>query len=254
MNPTEDKKGFIVMLDALGVRNMTMEQSKDFLSARDELINIIYKRARKKFISMNISSSLKIYAFGDTIIICLESEDFCTQINEFGFLLRIIFFASFEKDILWRGAISYGDYFCRDKDILGPAVYDAANWHEEADWMGLIATPACGIKMSEYAQKISKRDKFELYVKFIQYAAPLKMNGHKTLRWVQAWPAYYLIEQEVKLITQDECSDKAKEKLFKHLGKHFIPKGTEKKYQNTIDFFNWYCGEWSSIMKLSKQA
>ena len=41
-----------------------------------------------------------------------------------------------------RGAISCGNYDNQDHIVIGPAVDEAASWHESTDWIGVILTPS----------------------------------------------------------------------------------------------------------------
>jgi len=50
---------------------------------------------------------------------------------------------SIEESIPVRGATCYGRYQADDEEriMVGPAVDEAASWHEELDWIGVVQTP-----------------------------------------------------------------------------------------------------------------
>ncbi|MCL2165648.1 MAG: hypothetical protein FWH55_14960 [Oscillospiraceae bacterium] len=48
-----------------------------------------------------------------------------------------------------RGAISYGRYIVEGNIMIGYAVDEAASWHEETNWIGVILTPTAQIMIKD---------------------------------------------------------------------------------------------------------
>ncbi|MFJ1122370.1 MULTISPECIES: hypothetical protein [Bacillus] len=49
---------------------------------------------------------------------------------------------SIERMIPIRGATSYGEFAIKENIMVGPAVDEAASWHESTDWIGVVLTPS----------------------------------------------------------------------------------------------------------------
>jgi len=136
--------------------------------------------------------SFKFILFGDTVIIYvpidLEFENAlsiltlaCVQISE-------IFEWGFKNKILFRGTIAIGDYLADDDFILGPAMFDANNWCEVADWFGIIFTPKSRLWIESMMERLEKSDigdfnkQLDFEPIFVEYDVPLSkpINNVKT--------------------------------------------------------------------------
>lgn len=156
-----------------------------------------------------------------------------------GQLLKYIIVKSAEKQILWRGAMSIGEYIenKRSNTLIGPAIEDAAAWYEAANWFGVMTTPSCSLKVNRLFEEMSGSDKVmkNLSETFIEYDVPLKES--KTIR-VPAigWP-FELLKSGTSVTSQGNTITPLA-KLYMILSAFSIPSKTEDKYFNAIAFFN----------------
>lgn len=59
-----------------------------------------------------------------------------------------------------RGAISYGVYDNKNNIMIGPAVDEAASWHESTDWIGVVLTPSVVYELkNKKPQNVKKYDR-----------------------------------------------------------------------------------------------
>jgi class 3 adenylate cyclase len=83
----------------------------------------------------SISDTIVLQTAGDPEPTLRLHADICTQL-----ICR-----SIEDRLPLRGATAYGEFLPgRDRDtiVVGPAVDEAASWHEAADWIGVILAPS----------------------------------------------------------------------------------------------------------------
>ncbi len=240
-NKEKTQNGLICLIDALGARQA---KPNYFLKSQANMIKRLWKN-KEKFASKhnyNWSDDLDILSFGDTIVFLWPIDDEPElYLEEFGYYLRSVIYWGLENEIPFRGAVSSGAFLYRKEQdntaILGPAVADAAAWHQMADWIGIILTPSCGLKFANCSNQFDsyqEKMKFPLGRLFIEYNVPLKPS-RKLRLWSIAWPAtnYWSLKKpevhpKLKLLGQlNKIADE-------------IPFGAESKYQNTLAFFDWY--------------
>ena len=147
--------GFVVLLDFLGVRNYNIEQVKTFLHERDTVIKSMgdvrfdYTLRGEQY-SVPCFTTPRILTFADNIVFALEVEE-TLEIRHFlwvGQWLTKLVDYYLQHGHLLRGAVAIGEYVAdQGSTILGPAVSDAADWYEEADWVGVMATPSATSKL-----------------------------------------------------------------------------------------------------------
>jgi len=243
MDQSEFKLGIVVMLDALGVRNISKEEVKGFLAKREKLEKTISENlAEVKKWSHFQESELTGPSFltlADTIIIYwpIKKEN-PMDLLAVGELLRRVMKSGFEQGLLLRGAIGMGEYIQEKNIIIGPVVSDVSNWYERADWAGVIGTPHFGIRLSLLKEQFRKKFPVEtMSAWFDEYNVPLageeKHKKHKL--WALCWPsAYYQVEDPEKVTVS------AKENFLTALKQFTIPIEAFQKFSNTIDFFDWF--------------
>ena len=243
MGEIETKFGIVAMVDALGAKNFTIEDSRNFIKHRDDLIEFI-KGLSKKFLKGAIDiPDLDIATFGDTIIICWPIEDK----KEIGITLMGMFhqmkglvLKGITERYFYRGSIAVGDYIQYENTILGPAISDAAGWYEKGNWFGIILTPNCEfhaiqsiIEEKEYDEKINLVPIESLIVKY-----PVPIENCLKYRYSISWPFDFLLPF---------CSPNTKmtpTSVFTGcMSDAYIAVGTEEKYYNSLAFFEWYRDE-----------
>ncbi len=256
-----DPCAIVVMLDALGVRNLSIEESRRFVvllkDLKDNLIQVIdgahddvkeyVKNNSKNVKGGNADDSISIpkpnvITFGDTILVIWPTRDDTkfAQLSAIGPMLQGLIWFGLRVGLLLRGSISIGEYIYQHESVtvVGPAISDVAGWYEEAKWIGLIATPRCGIW-------ISMLDDSEHG--FVRYDVPLKSSSMEL--WSLAWPKYFYFDR----YDVDDGHKNPKSILLSTLKDKYIPKGVEIIYNNTIKYFDWcvakYGKRWDDQIK-----
>ena len=181
-------RGIILMLDALGISSYSMDECKGLLAKLNQLK---IKLNEKKEGALGILS-FKFLLFGDTLIIYmpidLEIESAMTILTLACIQIDEIFDWGFKNKILFRGTIAIGDYLADDDFILGPAMFDANNWCEVADWFGIVFTPKSQLWIESMMEKLEKSDigdfnkQLDFEPIFVEYDVPLSkpINNEKT--------------------------------------------------------------------------
>ena len=128
-------KGYLIFSDILGWKgvwkkfSLTEEKMgvvNRLLNIRNELENEI--KSPNSICSMNLIS--------DTFIIYSQSFEMSKNLSKKLMTLCL------EKELPIRGAISYGECYNRDTVYVGPAVDEAASWHDEGEEIGIFYTPS----------------------------------------------------------------------------------------------------------------
>ena len=156
------------------------------------------------------------------------------------------------RKIPFRGAISVGEFLWEDSNerILGPAIADANDWCNTTEWLGIIFSPKGHTWFSSLIEKNKNNsDAASLMTCFndfiCEYKIPLKVPIKEPLNsqytsgyfFVVAWPSlfYYckITNKSSELMSERWLFDKVLLGMPK-------PKGTELKYKNSENFFDWY--------------
>ena len=255
-NCDNDKKGVVVFLDALGTRNHDIEQTKKFCYLKKKFIDDakeIWKLRQGQFfydtdLKLNLPDP-EIATFQDSIVICWseqeqKSDSLPILLSAGQWLIDAIPLAIGEYDLFFRGSISYGKYiFDSSKEnvtVIGPAVTDAYNCHNIADWIGVTQTPTCQEEYISLLNSIAAKDKQPLtsvidkyHFLFVPYNVPLHekndFNTSKLELFSVAWPQISIKIEKTKSISQIL--------LLKCLSEHPLYK---PKYCNSYAFQKWY--------------
>ena len=110
------------------------------LTIRIELENEIKKQ--NSICSVNLIS--------DTFIIYSQSFEMSKNLSKKLMTLCL------ENNLVIRGAISYGECYNKDTVYVGPAVDEAASWHDEGEEIGIFYTPSA-------KQEITNKKEFKKY-------------------------------------------------------------------------------------------
>lgn len=104
---------------------------------------------------------------------------------QFAEWVKGLFLEALSERLPLRGAVAYGSLILNEAVALGSAVSDAAEWYEEPDWIGVVATPRCGLVIDMIASGPRGRDYVARH--FVPYGVPLKEKRHEHL-WTLSWP------------------------------------------------------------------
>ena len=145
--PKKFEKGYLIFADVLGWKGIWKKytSNKEKMNIITNLLcirDILKKEIEDKNCSINLIS--------DTFII--SSNDFKISNKISKKLIELCL----KKDFVIRGAISYGEYYNKDTVYLGPAVDEAASWHDEGEEIGIFYTPSA-------KQEITNIKEFKTY-------------------------------------------------------------------------------------------
>lgn len=237
--PTETIKanGIVILLDALGVRSHHIEDAENFLRQRDAF-QLLFSDKFQEMDGQIDSDRLHSFLFGDTILLAYRSNSRSVfkDVRNLLVVMRKVLAHSMKHGPLLRGSMATGDFLINEESntAIGPAVSDAAEWFEAADWMGLCLTP----RTSLYFKSQCTETKTYKYVA-IEYPVPLVSKDTSSDRQkdipliVCNWPKAL----RVRSISPVPAGHNEKSWLLESLSKWHIPRQSERKYRNTIAFY-----------------
>lgn len=230
--PFERQNGIIAILDALGAASYGDAEVRRFIKSRDLVLQALNEKAEESFGDVD-PQAVTTFTFNDTVLIVLKSPDGPTidDIGAFFSMLRKFIADSLVNNILFRGSVSIGSFYVNDQTntVMGQAVTDAAAWYEQADWIGVNATPRASLIIEGWLEGAKSRRKHLL----IDWDIPL--HGGRTIRAKAVnWPRAFLVPR----ISPCAKGEHPRKKLLELLSLHPVPRGVEAKYTNTLLFFD----------------
>lgn len=247
------KFGFVALVDAMGARTADMKQAIQYLEAVERIKFEIDDSLDATLSDLAVHKrmrygNLKPMFFGDSILLTYEikkKDDFLEVFRRMCFVLKAIIPQGLSEGIMFRGALTVGQYIERDEVVLGPAVVDAANWYEELECAGIMITPSGAYQVRHYYES-----EFPGMLEascgtnhLIKYNIPTK-NGLID-GFMLSWPEsikFYNTEKDENLMA-----------WFYRVIKGFsIPLGTEQKYKNTENFIDHFVKSTSIKHNLKK--
>lgn len=225
--------GIVCLVDALGAKGYTDEETVSFLESRRVIRKAIDDKVADQIDARSIEQP-QIALFNDTIIIAIQCEPDTPQerdsIAAMAIIVRKLISDGISKQIFFRGAIGVGKFFgdLENDTIIGQAVSDAATWYESTNFIGCVLTPRLAFVLQKHLSEKKPTGK-GLY---LPYSVETK-EGMKEMFCVN-WPRAFFIPS----IRPDGCA-KGKELnfLFKKFGHCYFPKHSESKFANTVAFF-----------------
>jgi hypothetical protein len=222
--------GTVAVLDVLGFREAgqrtsireEMEILATYLDFEGAYISRKENLVRLHFTPKGIKQSpgprtpeSKFTAFQDTIVVTMRGLSPPRKtLTEMGRKLYAPFRSALENAIFLRGAVSLGTYYQSANTVVGPAVYEALDWHDRADWIGVILTPSAVYGM----ERLRHDNQHGGY--FVPYKVPMK-SGASFDTWALAWPRNFIREDLLELFSESHIR-------FEH----------EPKYRNTLTFYD----------------
>ncbi|WP_374001101.1 hypothetical protein [Bdellovibrio bacteriovorus] len=120
---------------------------------------------------LNISDTIVIITKGDAVAtICLHGE-----------ISKRILTDGLLSELPMRGATSYGEFSHEDLTFMGPAVDEAAAWHEVTNWVGIILTPSALLKLK------TPKESWISYQKVPYKSADIRIGKSLVLNWAAEW-------------------------------------------------------------------
>lgn len=184
-------KGLVVFLDRLGTKGKYnidelrafVEEYADLKEGLSSHIDQFMKIHQSAGESSGVSFKTKLTTLSDTFIITSEpvftdeEMDGCLMYNlhiaSLESLVCKILFEGLTRNWLFRGVIAYGEYYNNGGILLGPAIDEAAQWYEKADWIGCHLTPSASLIVESLCTPTP-------FVHFhVKYPVPFKDSGLK---------------------------------------------------------------------------
>ncbi len=172
----EKKKGYVLMLDILGFKENTEDKYELFLASWQSVKNMVEEAKQNYEKDLGHIYDINRLFMSDTIIICIS----CKKHKKKGLLYALLIISQIVQGffincmgygIFFRGAVSFGDFIFSKKDnmVMGKALYEAADWYEAVDWMGVLLSPS-----AEYAYELSikkiKKDNLVYLAKHLEHS------------------------------------------------------------------------------------
>lgn len=162
------KYGAICILDALGTKGIWKKKNpENVIENWEKFVNIVDTGIKK---DKNFETNF--YAFSDTIIITVSGNLPIEKVlNRLSVIVLSSITFGLPYGIFLRGCISIGDFYESEKMILGPAIDEASQHYEIANWLGVHLTPSA---FSVVDRLISSDD--ALKHRFALYSVPVKIG------------------------------------------------------------------------------
>ncbi len=239
--------GMVTFLDVLGWKGIYKNDNKAIVKLNKviEKIKEVSKNNIPPYV-LNFDDvnkiKIKVLSISDTIVIISYFDDYKgkkspTKIPKY-ILLSLYVHSKIcgeairegiNNNIYLRGATSLGKFENRDSIFLGEAVDEAADWHEQTDWIGVILSPTSSMyyrilrhNLKKLKKNYDYNDVYEELENWIYYEKlPLKDKRY-SLKVCLNW-----VNDEINLV-------KDKDMIFANVGS--LTKDIASKYLNTFDF------------------
>lgn len=243
------ENGIIAILDALGAATYSDVEIKRFLRSREIVIELLNQQAEDVLPDVT-EHMITTFTFNDTVLIILKtqtSEPSLKDISKFFTIMRKFLVDSLQHRILFRGSISIGSFYVNESTntVMGEAVIDAAAWYDKAEWIGVHATP----KATMLIQRQLERFQSSRPHLFVDYDVPLK-RAERIKAIAVNWPKVFFAD----LISPCASDETPREKLLEFLTQHRVPKGTEQKFFNTLQFYDVAAEQIEKMQKQTKRS
>lgn len=233
------QQGLVCILDALGTKGIwSREESGRYIGA----VRNIHKHLADLKVNSDIlvpsGTVLEYISISDTIIITMAIDPKVSSINPvllippFAQIIMGVFGICLEHNIFMRGAISFGKFIKDANVVIGPAVDDAASFHEKPDMIGVILTPSATLLAEGALEMLKLTNRTQSNPSIIKYRTPFKDGKYLDLFQVN-WPP---IRRE-SAIRHTRIHHLADLKLL--FGGNPIPEEAYSKYENTIRFYEF---------------
>lgn len=228
----QEHTGLVAILDALGAASYSTDEIARFLESRERVLSLLNSKVERVLGEVD-AKNVSVFTFNDTIVIAYRTgrDPTLDDIKAFATLLRHFQVKSLLHGILFRGAMAMGTYHANKSKniIMGRAVTDAAAWYDKSDWIGIAATPQATLLIRSRKQRGAK----DIQHVMIDFPVPMKDGTKLSLRAVN-WPKGFY----VRGLRPVAPGEDARGKCLQLLAQSGVPKGTEGKYYNTVEFLD----------------
>lgn len=184
------KTGAVAFLDILGFKGIWQKRRpEEILKLLHGVSDVVIKSYRHPPPESHwpASSPPVVTTLSDTVVIAIDSENEACILLLANVLYTVI--QHFYKEQLFvRGALAWGKYLQEQTTFIGPAIDDVAAWYEQADWIGVIATPKASYALDWIAATGVGVNNFTVE-QFVKYDVPGKDRASYRLNAFN-WPGY----------------------------------------------------------------
>jgi hypothetical protein len=191
--PAAKHQGAVIVLDLLGTsRRWILENPLELTGRIDSFLDGLITRMQTDHMYREFMPTIRAdfvpvgwrgTALSDSIFIVGDypAAPDLFMLNQTANHLIETVFEGIDKGFLMRGAISFGEFFTGERAIVGPAIDDAAYWHQRTEWAGTIVTPTC----SRIVDALSAEE--DPAMEFAKWPVPVKAGGTIDA-WALWWP------------------------------------------------------------------
>jgi len=227
------ENGVVAILDALGTATYGESEIERFIESRQVVLGLLDQKA-EDILGEISKPMITTFTFNDTVLVILKTGDREPRLRDtsaFFTIMRKFLVDSLGRGILFRGSIAIGTFYANEdtNTVMGQAVTDAAAWYDKAEWIGVHATPRASMLIDRWLE----RKEEPMRQVMLDYDIPLKESTIVRAKAIN-WPKAFFVES----ITPCTDGTGQKEKLFEFLTQHQVPWGTERKFYNTVAFFD----------------
>ena len=137
--------GVVTFLDVLGWKGV-YARLENPLDALGRLVGLLEDRAQEwsRGMGSEPAAPTKVMSVSDTLVLYTPAFDHeaMASLSLHARLADLAMSAGLERGIPVRGATAFGRATVSQTAFVGPAIDEAAAWHEQADWFGVFMTPS----------------------------------------------------------------------------------------------------------------
>lgn len=230
----EKKYGVVAILDALGTRGIWKRRSPSMtINKWDEFVTNYKKTLSKK--RKRKTHDISFHAFSDTVIITVSDSKPNDILLTAGIEISSFVLFALSRRIFFRGCLSFGRIFVGDQIVIGPAIDEAAQFYELADWIGVSLTPSAIeiIKKPSFQKLIKVKENKDYFVKYdIPWKTKVQRNGYA----LNIKRDYELLHF-VTMLRLRKILPKQPETLLKREIEKISNPRVLRKWKNTLKFF-----------------
>jgi hypothetical protein len=257
-NHGEYDNGFVVMVDILGAKRIEAWRLYEIcIDLENKITNLIIQHYPQ--------GEVQHLVFNDTVAVGWKiPEPNLVVVALFFKQLQELVMNMLEIGVPLRGAISEGQYIVpkssdsENRYLLGDAVNDAAEWYERMDLIGLIMTPKASMNV-ETAINNAERNPDVLWKMEIvdillpRYNVPLSHGGSQSCRTV-GWPGLTgsdsVMDGSLDSVRKLHVQQRDRFLSIFDAQRVKIPPKAIGKYNNTLEFIDWF---WDYIYEMVKR-
>jgi len=177
----------VALLDALGAKGLLSRSTPDGLLETWQMLLSQLAQWCDDVSTSEAADDCSFLGFSDTVLITIMPVSEADQPECFSLmhdLLQRFIWQGFVAGVYFRGAVSAGRFIQSSSRVLGEGLEEAAEWYEQADWMGVMATPG-----AKHLIEHMLLDGWDMSSLFVPYGVPLR-TGRSYDTWAVNWPSF----------------------------------------------------------------